>query len=321
MTQHVPAVSLFTHVFADLEGYIAVFTGQQARLTNSSAPENKLVGIRHKWFRYPESVEAAWLYSKREAELKRDCYFGAHLYQNPGPRQAQNAIPAVRCLWCDEDEGRFPMEGPEPTAVVSTSSNRRHLWWALTEPISVEVAVDLNRRIAHWAGADSGKAGLASVLRVPGTRNFKRLPTIDDVDISFESDVPWSPEILEQAIPPLPERSAPVQERGEYDGPKETLDDFLRSDRLKVIGPAPDNQARKYAVVCPWVEVHSGGDDSGSYVGEYPDGAKFFVCHHEHCQGRKWGDFRRYVRPVKIVKLRPRKSKKHKIRKAVIARD
>ncbi len=75
----------------------------------------------------------------------------------------------------------------------------------------------------------------------------------------------------------------------------------LREDlegRVEVLGEAPDaNAAEKYRIVCPWVGEHSGGDESGTYVGEYPDGAKFFTCNHAHCFEREWADFRDRVWP------------------------
>jgi hypothetical protein len=50
-------------------------------------------------------------------------------------------------------------------------------------------------------------------------------------------------------------------------------------------------------IVCPWAEEHTGGDTSGTRVGQYPDGALWFQCDHGHCGGRKWRQFREYFQP------------------------
>jgi hypothetical protein len=38
----------------------------------------------------------------------------------------------------------------------------------------------------------------------------------------------------------------------------------------------------KYAVVCPWADEHTGGDTSGTFVGQFESGALFFRCHHPY---------------------------------------
>ncbi|MBA3491166.1 MAG: hypothetical protein H0T55_03695 [Rubrobacteraceae bacterium] len=65
--------------------------------------------------------------------------------------------------------------------------------------------------------------------------------------------------------------------------------------------------AIKYGVVCPWVDEHTGGDESGTRVGQYEDGALFFHCEHSHCDARKWAEFREKVSPrIPGFKRRPR---------------
>jgi hypothetical protein len=291
---------LFGHIFGDLEGFLVAFTGRQARLTREGARRNELANIHQMSFLYPDDTEKAASYLLAKAETLHDAYFGVHLFRAPLSRLASNAVPTVRCLWMDEDEGTYPEIGPDPTAIVASSSERRHLYWQLAYPVSVEWAVSMNRRIATWAGGDIGKAGLASVLRVPGTFNFKRYPTVDPVTLEFPRAEPWSPEIMEQAIPelpPLPTASSPSEP---YDGPEMELAEFL--DGVEVLGEVSDCLGRKLAIVCPWIAEHSGGDRTGTYVGHRVDGGLWFYCNHSHCQGRGWTEFRQTVR-LKSKKL------------------
>jgi hypothetical protein len=293
-----PSTAFFEHIFGETpEGHLVTFTGQQARLRRPDARQNELAGIRQRSFRYPGQAEQAASYLLAEADKKRDAYIGVHLFRDPNTRLAANAARTVRSLWLDEDEGAYPEIGPQPTAVVASSARRRHLYWRLTHAVAVEWAVTMNRRLAMWAGGDCGKAGLASVLRVPGTRNYKRHPQVDPVTMQITDAEFWDPEILEQAIPPLPEASTNRRsDEKPYDGPRIELLDFLEDAAVDVLAEVPDELGRKLAVICPWVGEHSGGDPTGTYAGQLANGALWFHCHHAHCFGRTWPEFRWRVR-------------------------
>jgi hypothetical protein len=49
--------------------------------------------------------------------------------------------------------------------------------------------------------------------------------------------------------------------------------------------------------VCPWAEEHTGGDTSGTRIGQYPDGALWFHCEHAHCAEREWEQIRERLEP------------------------
>ncbi len=287
---------LFWHAFADDRGYLITFTGQQARLTREGVRDNELADISQRSWRYPDEAERVGEYLVEEAQLEREAYFGVHLFREGGNRRAANAHPTVRSLWLDEDDGHYPEEGPEPTAIVRSSRERRHLYWHLSHPVAIEGAVAINRRIAAWAGGDVGKAGAASVLRAPGTANYKRHPRVDLVVGEFGDVEAWDPEVLDQAVPEI--KATPQPLRGcstePYDGPEVELEPYLFG--VKVLGEVSDGLGVKYRIVCPWVHEHSGGDRSGTRVGQRGNGALWFHCDHAHCQGRAWRDFTTVVR-------------------------
>jgi hypothetical protein len=292
--------SLFGHIFGDLEGYIVSFTGRQARLDQPDARHNELTGIRQRYWRYPEKAKDVAEHLIDEAQLGRDVYFGVHLFQEEGNRLAANAAPTVFSLWLDEDEGHFPESGPEPTAIVYSSDSRRHLYWRLTQPVAIEWAVDMNRRLAAWAGGDTGKAGAASVLRVPGTANYKRHPRVDLVGGEFTGVGAWEPEVMDQAVPELPEPSVPSRTEP-YDGPEVDLAEYL--DHVEVLGEIPDGLGRKYQIVCPWVDEHSGGDRTGTRIGQREGGGLWFSCDHAHCAHRHWREFKKKILPGYRLKI------------------
>jgi hypothetical protein len=293
---------LFGHIYGESEGHLVTFTGQQARFRRPDARPNELDRTRQFSWSYPDEASKAADYLVEEAQRERDAYFGVHLFREPGNRLASNSLPTVRSLWLDEDKGHYPEIGPEPTAIVASSAERRHLYWRLTQPVSVEWAVDMNRRIATWADGDVGKGALASVLRPPGTANYKRHPAVDLVTMIMTAAGPWEPEVIEQAIPELPQgggQRAPHP----YDGPEVDLAPYLEA--VEVLGEVADGLGRKYAIVCPWIHEHSGGDRTGTRVGQRANGALWFHCDHEHCQGRGWREFRRAVRPIYTVTINP----------------
>jgi hypothetical protein len=295
---------LFEHGYGESRGYLVTFTGRQARFDNPTARPNELARQKQRYWIYPEEAKAAAEYLLGEGRQERDAYFGVHLFEKAGSRLSTNAQGAISWLWLDEDEGQLPEDGPEPTAIVYSSENRRHLYWRLTRPLSAEWVVAMNRRIAHWAGGDAGKAGLSSVLRVPGTVNYKRYPKVDTVRLEVTGVAPWRPEVIEQAIPPLPEQKTRTRRGTPYTGPRVDLVDYLEASNAEILGSLPDGGGTKLAVICPWIDEHSGGDRTGTYVGQYVNGATWFHCHYEHCQGRSWRDFRRACRPTETASLK-----------------
>jgi hypothetical protein len=239
-----------------------------------------------------------------EAQLERDTYFGVHLFRKYGNRRSDNAMPTVPALWLDEDHGAYPEDGPQPTALIFSSAKRRHLYWRLDRPVSAEEAVRLNRRLAVWAGGDTTKAVLSSVLRPPGTANYKRRPHLDLVGGYFTGVPAWEPETLDQAVPPLPPPSSPKStENRKYDGHDVDLVPYLRA--VEVLGEVRDGSGAKWRIVCPWVGEHTGGDRSGTYLGRMASGALWFSCSHEHCQGRGWREFRQRVGRRRTVTIYP----------------
>jgi hypothetical protein len=319
-------LELWNHLFGDLEGYLVAFTGRQARLDRTGARQNELRRTEQRSFAYPKEAPQAEEYLLKAARAGRDAYFGPHLYKQPGNRLASNAVDEVSTLWLDEDDGQFPDVGPEPTAVLRSSEARRQLYWELSRPIPAERAVELNRRIAIWSGGDRGKAGLASVLRAPGTLNFKRHPKVDVVTVELTEVPPWDPEVIDQAIPPL--REPETKARESYVGPEGAnvrLLPWLEANGVEVLFPSRDEKGEKFAIACPWVEEHTGGDRTGTYVGQYPaadgspNGATWFWCWHEHCQGRDWTEFRNRVEPRPRVSFgKRRRAKVYARREAVI---
>jgi hypothetical protein len=162
---------LWTHLFEELDGYLFTFTGRQS--TNPRTRPNDLDDTRQRSWRWPAEKAAAAGYLLEQSQAGRDAYFGVHLFRRPSNRKAENAAE-VLALWVDGDGARVPKDWPQPTAVVESSPGRHHFYWRLTRPIDPEYAAQLNKRLCYGMSGDRGKWGLGTVLRAPGTLNYKR---------------------------------------------------------------------------------------------------------------------------------------------------
>jgi DNA primase RepB-like protein len=162
---------LWLHLFEDLEGHLVTFTGRQSE--TPGARPNELCGTRQRSWTWPAEQDMAADYLFRESEAGRDAYFGVHLFRKPGTRRGKDASE-VRALWVDGDGAEVPKDWPQPTAVVESSPGRHHFYWRLTRPITPSEAAQLNRRLCYGMGGDKGKWGLGTILRAPGTLNYKR---------------------------------------------------------------------------------------------------------------------------------------------------
>jgi hypothetical protein len=108
--------------------------------------------------------------------------------------------------------------------------------------------------------------------------------------------------LLEREFP-RPGRGSSAVTGGPYDGPEITLVEYL--DGVEVLGEIPDGLGKKHAIVCPWVAEHSGGDVSGTYIGQREGGGLWFHCNHAHCGGRTWKDFRARLdaAPTNVIRV------------------
>ena len=164
------------------------------------ARPNQLDDTEQKSWRYPAEAPRAAEYLAAQSTDDRDAYFGVHLFREPDSRKKDNAAGEISALWVDGDGAQVPKEWPRPTAVVSSSPGREHYYWRLSRPVTPEVAAGLNRRLAYAMKADKGKWGLGTVLRPPGSRNYKREESTE-VTGRLTGAGSHAPEDLDVAIP------------------------------------------------------------------------------------------------------------------------
>jgi len=168
-------LKLWDHLFGELEGgYLVTFTGKQSE--RPDARRGSLDDTDQRSWSWPKDREKAAEYLRAESDRGRDAYFGVHLFRDRGNRRKDNAAEVLAALWVDGDGAEVPEDWPQPTATVESSPGRHHYYWKLTRPVASGEASRLNKRLCYGMGADKGKWGLGTVLRAPGTFNYKREP-------------------------------------------------------------------------------------------------------------------------------------------------
>jgi CHC2 zinc finger/RepB DNA-primase from phage plasmid len=136
-------------------------------------------GMRRRVYRAGDELAAAAA-AILELGARTDIYVGcAPRAGRPG---GLDAIARAWVLWvdCDTQQAVDALQAfrPAPAIVVrSGTSEHRHAYWTLTEPLDADATTAANRRLAHALGADAGAVTTAAtILRPPDTRNFKHHP-------------------------------------------------------------------------------------------------------------------------------------------------
>ena len=191
--------ALWQHIYGDLSGIVALFTGARAEPGSSS-----LTNCQSAYFQYPAQIDGAERFCLGRSSEGREVYFCAHLL-NRRRRIKANAAP-VSTLYADGDGATVGAGIPEPTAVVQSSPGREQFYWRLAYPIPPQEAELLNQRLAYAVGADTSGWDLTQLLRVPDTHNHK-YPEAPFVKIVELTNRRYDSEELRAVLPPLPEEN------------------------------------------------------------------------------------------------------------------
>lgn len=125
-------------------------------------------------FAWPRAIDDATAFARQSAKRENlDLYFCTQLLSD-GQRTKGN-VKSCACLWTEVDGGVDPSAMQvQPSIVVQSSAGRYHAYWLLDRPVTPQAAEEANKRIAYYEGADKSSWALGKVLRIPGTKNWKR---------------------------------------------------------------------------------------------------------------------------------------------------
>lgn len=182
------------HIYGDVQGYVAIFSGKRGR-------NEKLNTTRTVYLRWPEDAAKITRTVQQEGSGVREVYQCAHLLTGKR-RVKENAAQVIAC-YVDGD-GAQPGTGvPDPTATVESSPGRQQFYWRLTTAIDPVRAEQINRRLAAAMRADMSGWDLTQVLRPPGTYN-RKYPNNPEVQLIEIRDHAYDPDELERILPELP---------------------------------------------------------------------------------------------------------------------
>ncbi len=218
------------------ERYLNLFSGFRPTKENQKPGEqnkNRLRDIEEMYFSWPEEAEQAARYAHQESSKGREIYQCPHLL-SAKRRVKENAVPP-KVLFSDGDGAKIPGWMPSPNIVIQSSPGREQFFWNFPEPVTLEEFERLNKEVTYAIGADKGKWALTTLLRVPGTKNYKYVDT-PTVEIAKIEDKARDPRDIREAVSPLKEdpkntakenakdQSEPLHDRSEE--PPVTLNDY-----------------------------------------------------------------------------------------------
>ena len=180
--------------------YLNLFSGFRPPKKDGKPKEpnkNKLQGVTDKYFSWPEEADQATQWAQQESQNGREVYQCSHLLTDKR-RVKENAVPPS-ALYADGDGAKIPDWMPPPSVVVESSPDREQYYWTVTKPMTSEEFEDVNKRLTYALGADKGKWALATLLRAPGTKNYKyeNTPTVRVERLEGEE---YGPEHLDRVL-------------------------------------------------------------------------------------------------------------------------
>lgn len=186
----------------ELVRYLVLLAGRE--------PAGGLLEIRYRHPGESQRMAQSWHPALRPDAAAREILTLAEhtdAYVGVAPRRHRRggraAIQRAWVLWADLDKpdtGELATRLPVAPGVIvrSGSVGHRHLYWPLTQPLTVLQVEHANRILATALHADAGAVlNAATILRPPGTRNYKRAePTLVTLE-RFEPHAHTAEQILE----------------------------------------------------------------------------------------------------------------------------
>lgn len=109
-------------------------------------------------------------------------YFCPHLFSSDEKRNKSQALP-TKFLWVDKDAGNLVDLEPRPSICWQTSEGKWQALWELSEPLTLDKAEVLNRKLIKKTKGDKGGWHAGKYLRVPGSVNHKYKPPYHGINL------------------------------------------------------------------------------------------------------------------------------------------
>lgn len=211
----------------------------------------------------------------------------------------------TRVIVLDDVREKLSMEAvkrlPLPAWVLETSPGSEQWGYILNEPCADRARVEnlLDGLVANGLapdGRDPGMKGVTRYVRLPDGYNLKEKKFIGGLPFKCRM-LEWNPDrrsTLEELAAPFHVNLDAARREGRIDGAANVPDHPLLQipDIIHIKETRSDG---RFDITCPWVDEHTGQDDSGSGIFTNDDGSIGFKCHHGGCMERNARDLIRYV--------------------------
>lgn len=235
-------------------------------------------------------------------------YFTISIF-NPDERSVARRRKALylrtRVIVLDDVREKLSMDAvgrlPEPAWILETSPGSEQWGYILTEPCHDRGRVEnlLDGLVANGLapdGKDPGMKGVTRYVRLPDGCNTKASKMIDGKPFQCHLKE-WHPSrttTLEALALPFNVNLDAVRREARVDGAADIPDHpLLQIPDIIHIKEVRSNG--RFDITCPWIDEHTGGDDSGTAIFTNDDGSIGYKCHHGGCSDRTARDLVRYI--------------------------
>jgi len=190
---------------------------------------------------------------------------------------------------------------PRPAWILETSQGSEQWGYILDTPCTDRARVEnlLDGLVANGLapeGKDPGMKGVTRYVRLPEGSNSKASKLVNGLPFKCNLTLwePFNRVTLEQLAQPFAVDLDRVRRESRIDGAAAVSDHPLINipETIHIKEVRSDG---RFDITCPWVDEHTGSDDSGSAVFTNADGSIGFKCHHGSCQERTGRDLLRFI--------------------------
>lgn len=190
---------------------------------------------------------------------------------------------------------------PRPAWILETSKGSEQWGYILNTPCTERAKVEnlLDGLVANGLapqGKDPGMKGVTRYVRLPEGSNNKASKLINGLPYKCQMLLwePFNRVSIEQLAAPFMVNLDAVRREARVDGAADVADHPLLNIP-EIIHIKEVRSDGRFDITCPWVNEHTGADNSGSAVFTNADGSFGFKCHHGACQDRTGRDLLRFI--------------------------
>lgn len=247
-------------------------------------------------------------YSRYHLQPDTNQYFTISLFYCDEKQQARRRKALFRqtpVIVLDDVKEKLSMDEvgklPRPAWILETSPGSEQWGYILNESCTERGRVEnlLDGLVANGLapeGKDPGMKGVTRYVRLPEGVNTKASKLVDGKPRQCQMLLwePFNRTTLEDLAEPFAVNLDALRREARVDGAA-AVDDHPLVNIPDIINIKEIRSDGRFDITCPWVDEHTGADDSGSAVFTNSDGTIGFKCHHGSCQHRTGSDLLRFI--------------------------